>query len=205
MKRFLSIFLMAILIFTLSACGGGGDEKENEGSVAVDEGLLKVEITLPADFFDGETDVDIKAAADEQGFSKCVVNENGSVTYTMTKAKRNEILKEMEASFEESADELINDTEDGPSSFTEITHNKGFKLIEMKANENYGGFDGLAMYSMIMMGAYYQLFDGVNPDELDITVRVIDKDSGEELASLSAEELRNMSEEEDAEEDAADQ
>ena len=195
MKRLLAILLMATMIFTLSACGGG--EKTNDGSVEVDEGLVNVEITLPSDFFDGETDADIKAEADENGFNKCVVNEDGSVTYTMTKAKRNEMLKEMEAGFDESAEEIINDTEEGPSSFTEVTHNKDFKLIEMKANENYGGFDGLAMYPMLMMGAYYQLFDGVDSEDLDVTVRVIDKDSGEELASISAEDLREMSEEDE--------
>ena len=188
--------MVIVMVFSLSACGSG-EEKKNDGAVEVDEGLLKVEITLPADFFDGETDADIVADADEKGFSKCVVNEDGSVTYTMTKAKRNEMLKEMEEGFEETADELINDVEEGPSPFTEITHNKGFKLIEMKANDNYGGFDGLAMYSMLMMGAYYQMFDGVSSEELDVTVKVIDKDSGEEIESLSVEDLRAMSEEDE--------
>lgn len=196
MKKLISVFMVIVMVFSLSACGSG-EEKKNDGAVEVDEGLLKVEITLPADFFDGETDADIVADADEKGFSKCVVNEDGSVTYTMTKAKRNEMLKEMEEGFEETADELINDVEEGPSPFTEITHNKGFKLIEMKANDNYGGFDGLAMYSMLMMGAYYQMFDGVSSEELDVTVKVIDKDSGEEIESLSVEDLRAMSEEDE--------
>ena len=198
MKRIIALTVAFLMVFSLASCGS--KDKTDDGSVEVDEGIVNVEITIPADFFEDETEDEIKAGAEEKGFSKCVVNDDGSVTYTMSKAKRKEVLKEMEASFDETADEIIKGDEEVPSSFTEITHNKDFKVIEMKANENYGGFDGLYMYSMLMMGSYYQVFNGVSSDKLDVTVKVINKESGEELDSISVEDLRNMSDENGAEE-----
>ena len=95
----------------LVACGGGSEtqsggnatsekETENSAGVQVDEGLLNVDVTLAASFFEDQTEEEIKAEAKENGYSDCKINDDGSVTYTMSKKKHAEMLDEMKTSFD---------------------------------------------------------------------------------------------------------
>ena len=112
MKRLLAAILVLAMVLSLCACGEQKTTSQNEQppaesmadttdssestAIEVDEGLLNVEVTLPASFFEDESEEEIKAAAEENGFSKCTINEDGSVTYKMTKAKHKEMLAEPE-------------------------------------------------------------------------------------------------------------
>lgn len=61
MKKIVSILIALALTLSLVACGGGGESqnspngKENTAGVQVDEGLLNVEVTLAASFFEDQT------------------------------------------------------------------------------------------------------------------------------------------------------
>ena len=119
MKRFFSILM--IFIMSLSMCSCGNEEKEpvqetvsntwieteevvekksNEG-IEVDENLLSVEITLPATYFEDMTPEEIKVSAEENGISECIVNEDGSVIYKMSKKKHKEMLEKFENRYRE--------------------------------------------------------------------------------------------------------
>ena len=50
---------------------------------------------------------DIKAAAAENGFKDCTINEDGSVTYKMSKSKHKEMLNDLKSSFDESIASLL--------------------------------------------------------------------------------------------------
>ena len=79
MKKLLAFLLVFAMLLSLVACGGTTDTEnkgnstqndgnsENNGSIQVDEGLFTVDITMPASFFDGQTEDEIKAAAEENG------------------------------------------------------------------------------------------------------------------------------------------
>ena len=114
-KKILTLVLALAMSLSLCACGGksGGEapaeseepdavaspDGESEGSgIQVDEGLLSVEITIPASFFEEKTEDEIKADAEENGFTGCTVNEDGSVTYKMSKARHREMMDGMKAS-----------------------------------------------------------------------------------------------------------
>ena len=58
---------------------------KNADSISVDENLITVEVTMPAAFFEDETPEEIQANAKEQGVISCTINDDGSVTYKMTK------------------------------------------------------------------------------------------------------------------------
>jgi len=136
MKKIVSILIALALTLSLVACGGGGESqnspngKENTAGVQVDEGLLNVEVTLAASFFEDQTEDEIKAAAKENGYSDCKINNDGSVTYTMSKKKHAEMLDKMKASFDEMIAGYL-EGEDEVASFVDIQYNNDFSKIDI--------------------------------------------------------------------------
>lgn len=172
-------------------------EEESEGAVAVDKGLLDVEVTVPASFFeDEEGDInDIAAEAKENGMKSAVVNDDDSITYKMSKAKHKELMTEMKNNLIEYSDDLLNDEDF--TSIKDITYTKKFTeftiMVEKEAFEN--SFDGFAVFGLGMSGIYYQLFDGVNPEKLNVTIHTVDESTGEKIGTMNfPEDLEDLDE-----------
>ncbi|GLB61713.1 hypothetical protein [Cytobacillus sp. NCCP-133] len=183
------IVFMSFMIVLLSACSDGektagkkeaGTEKKTEESeaVEVDKGLLNVEVTLPASMFEGE-DADSSLAEAEKEGIKVTKNDDGSVTYKMSKAKHKEMMKEMQTELERT----IADTKNGEDypSVKEVTNNKDFSEftleVDREAYEN--SFDGFAVFGLGLSGMFYQLFNGVDPEDYEVKILVKDTATGE--------------------------
>ncbi|WHY32300.1 hypothetical protein QNH44_14815 [Cytobacillus firmus] len=183
------IVFMSLMIVLLSACSDGektagkkeaGTEKKTEESeaVEVDKGLLNVEVTLPASMFEGE-DADSSIAEAEKEGIKVTKNDDGSVTYKMSKAKHKEMIKEMQTELEKT----IADTKNGEDypSVKEVTNNKDFSEftleVDREAYEN--SFDGFAVFGLGLSGMFYQLFNGVDPEDYEVKILVKDSATGE--------------------------
>ena len=203
-KNQVAFLLVFILIFSLAGCGnpkkedshksqdGSGktkDQKKTSDNIDVDEGVVMVDVTLPAAYFEGESEEEIRKGAKKNKFSKCVINKDGSVTFTMTKAKRREILREMEKTFNEVADEVIAGNEEKASPFTEITHNKDFSEIKMTVDDSYNDLDILSSLGCMMIGYQYQAIKGIPEEDINVLVKIIDEETGEEISSVSSREF----------------
>lgn len=155
---------------------------DDSDAINVDENLLTVDVTIPPAFFDDETPEEIQASAKESGFLKCVVHEDGSVTYTMTKLKRAEILRDFKGTIDESITELTSGGENAPQSFRSITYNAGVTQFDLRvdraAYEN-SWMDSFYVIQLYLLGGYYQLFNGVPNDQIDVIVNIIDDSTGE--------------------------
>lgn len=207
MKRFISVLLALVMVLSLCSCGGseapadtGNAEQSTEtpkqdaskevedaenSTIEVDEGLLTVEVTLPATFFEEESEDDIKAAAKENGFSYCTVHEDGSVTYKMSKAKHKEMMNEMKASLDETIEELING-EEAVASFQKIEYADDFSRFDVYVDpETYTDWDSLYVLVFYMSGAYYQAFDGKDMNDVDVVVNFINNVTNETVNSGS--------------------
>ncbi len=154
------------------------DEPE-EQSIEVDKGIFSVEITLPASLFEGENIDEVIAEAKENGISEVKVNDDGSLTYKMPKSKHNEIMREMRDDLLEYIEETKN-SEDYKS-IKDINHNKAFSeftlVVDQEAFEN--SFDGFAALGLGISALYYQLFDGVAPDNYKVTIFIENANTGE--------------------------
>lgn len=159
------------------------EENNNEG-VEVDKKLVNVEITLPATLLEldenEEIDIDeMKEEAKENGIKDVELNDNNSVTYTMSKSTHRELLAEMEKEVEETIEETI-DSEDF-SSIKDIKANKNYDkyevLVDKEAYEN--SFDGFGILGVAFTSMYYQLFEGVNPEDYEVIIELEDEESGE--------------------------
>lgn len=195
-KKLLAFLLLSLLI--LAACSSKDDanEKDNNnkqeekkteepgGAVAVDKGLLNVEVTIPASFLEGEDIDNVVAEAREDGIKDVKKNDDGSVTYRMTKAKHKEMMEEMKANVTKYVDELIND--DDFASIKDIEYNKDFSKftleVDKEAFEN--SFDGFATLGLAMSGMFYQLFEGVDEGKLNVTIETVDQSTGEVFGTV---------------------
>ena len=118
--KWLSILL--ILVIILSACGNGQkiDEnneelpketnqlsetssvpsEEDSQGIEVDKKLLTVDVTLPEQLVGDLSNFDEKEyLAENEGIKSARVNDDGSLTLTMTKSKHKEMLEEVRKTF----------------------------------------------------------------------------------------------------------
>jgi PBP1b-binding outer membrane lipoprotein LpoB len=185
--------LMVLLTFTLlSACSseetGKKDSKEDaakkEESVEVDRKLFNVEVTLPASMFENESLETVKADAKENGIKEVTENEDGSITYKMSKSTHKKMLKEISASIEETIKETK--TSEDFVSIKDITHNDSFSEFTMVVDkEKYeNSMDAFATMSLGMSGMLYQMYDGVSEDEYSVTINVEDETTGETFGEV---------------------
>ncbi|GAB2570807.1 hypothetical protein [Gracilibacillus alcaliphilus] len=202
------LLLFLIILFVLSACGGNDPEESEQDSannepeevetqeseaedtesaeeaVEVDKGLLNVEVTLPATMAD--TLVEDKEAtfanAEAEGM-ELTENEDGSLTYKMSKSKHQEMMDELREQINQSVEEIAN-SEDFPS-IQEVSGNDDFSeftmIVDQEQYEN--SLDGFGAFGIGLAAMLYQLYDGAAPDEYNVTIHVENTD-GEEFDTI---------------------
>ncbi len=149
-------------------------EEESGTGIEVDKGLFNVDVTVPPGFFEGLSEAEIAASAEEAGYSSYVLNADGSVTYTMSKAAYEAALQEMR----DSTDSVIQDAvNQNPDVFTSITYNKSMTNFDVVVNRAAyegsfeAGFIGITLY---FSGMFYQMFEGVPTDDQQVLINFID-------------------------------
>jgi hypothetical protein len=197
MKKILFAILISVL-FILTACSTSNDAnkevikekpdgkktEETGGTLEVDKGLLSVEITIPSTLMEGEDIDNVVAEAKKDGIKDVTKNEDGSVTYKMSKAQHKKMMKEMKTNVTTYVDEIVNDEDF--ASIQDIKHNGSFSeftvVVDKAAFEN--SFDGFATLGLGMSGMYYQAFDGTSGDKLNVTVYTKDASTGEVFSTV---------------------
>ena len=134
------------------------DELSAIGDIEVKNGLLTVALTFPADLAGEITQEQL----DKQIGDTCVdakLNEDGSVTYKLTKAQYQEMLAGMKESMEEGFQELIDDDEN--YSITDIKYNDDLSVYDVTIDAEEIGFgDSFATFLFYMYTGMYDIFTG---------------------------------------------
>ncbi|WP_110928162.1 hypothetical protein [Bacillus massiliglaciei] len=177
--RKISWIILVLATALLSACSASesAEKKPNdkEEGVSVDKGLLNVEITLPASMFEDEDIDTVIADAKKDGVKEVTKNEDGSLTYKMSKAKHREMLKEVESSIQESIDDAK--TSKDYVSIKDVTHNKSFSeftlLVEKASYEN--SMDAFAAIGFGISGMMYQIYNGADEEKAKVKIYIKDK------------------------------
>ena len=199
LKKFKILFLL-LLSMALVACSSNDEakkEKETE-NVAVDKGLLNVEVTLPASFFDGQDIDEVIAQAEEDGAKGVTKNDDGSLSYKMSKSEHKKMMAEMEKEMLAFIEEMET-SEDYPSIQT-VEYNKSFTeytvVVDQEAFES--GFDGFALLGLAIQSMYYQVFDGVKEEDYQTTVHMKNAETSEVFDTIVyPDALENMGETEE--------
>lgn len=197
MKKIISFALSAVICLSLVGCGNSSNdtqqnieessENEETQSVEVDEGLLNVEITVPADFLEeGTTQEDLDEAAKEDGIKSITLNDDGSATYIMSKSKHDEMMAGIRESINQSMAEMI-DPETYPT-FVEVTSNDDYTHFTVKLSSNEVGIsESVSVLGFYMFGGLYNAFNGTPVD--DVTVSFVNADTGDIIQEAHSSEM----------------
>lgn len=206
MKNICTFLLAVIMLLSLTACSSStntespsasdntatveSDETSSQedqveqqtsgGEVQVDEGLLNVTITLPASYFEDMTDFDPDTYANEQGFKEVAVNEDGSISITMSKTKHNELMAQMKASLDQTFMELV-EAEDTPY-IKAVTASDGYTTVTVDVDK--AGYESAFDMTPLVIGISAMLYQQYDGSELHCEVIIRDVDSGETLKSV---------------------
>lgn len=180
MKKMKLLFLF-LLSFSLIACSSNDSDskKEKQDSVEVDKGLLTVEVTIPASFYEGE-DVNVEeiiTEAEKDGVKKVTKNEDGSLTYKMSKSQHKKMLKDMESEIQQTIKEI--ESNEDFTSIDSIKSNQSYDEFTLSVNQSEyeNSMDGFATLGLAMQSMFYQLFSGVDEEDYQVTIHLKNKDT----------------------------
>ncbi|WP_298825325.1 hypothetical protein [uncultured Planococcus sp.] len=173
------------------------DSAEEGEGVNVDKGLFNVEVTIPPSFFEAEEDLEqVGAEAEAENVEEATVNDDGSITYKMSKAQHKEMLNEFAGNIESAKNE-IPESGDYPSiQAVEASSNYDNFTVQVDYEAFENSFDGIATLTLGIAGSYYQLLDGADSDNYEVTIDIEDAETGEVVDTIIyPEALEEMGEE----------
>jgi len=188
-RGILGVLLAACFVISTIGCSsettsevpGVSESRESSSAVEVDEGLLTVDVTFPAAYFDEYTEQEIREGAQSEGYQDVVIHTDGSVTYTMTRAKHREILGGLKQSVDETIEDMLDDPDDA-GALLSVEYNDDMSEFTAKVDgSEYSFLDTMNAFVFYIAGMNYQAFDGVPPEDNHVVVTFVDAESGEIL------------------------
>lgn len=146
--------------------------------IEVEDGLFDVTITLPADYASDITAEEIAQQVADGKVHTGVLNDDGSVTYTMSKAQHAALLESVAAELRSTLDDMIGSA-DYPN-LTAIETNDDFTDFTVYTTTQPGAV-GLSEEMSVLIyytcGKMYGIVSGQEPD--NIHVDILNAESGE--------------------------
>ena len=191
LKKIVIYIMIISLLFILTGCSKDKNEENTNTTIGVDEGLLKVEITVPAEFLEGKTQEELTGIAIENGYESITLNEDGSATYKMTKSQHKKMLKEMADGFNQALDEMVG-SEDYPN-FTEIKTNDNFTDFTIRTKSTELDFtESFSILGFYMYGGMYNIYSGEEVD--NIHVKFVNDSTGVVISESNSKDLAETEE-----------
>ena len=164
------------------------EDAAEDAAIEVDEGIFTVTITMPATYVEaGTTQDSLDQEAGAGNYEAAVLNEDGSVTYTLTRAQHNAMLEEMRTTIDAALDEMI--TSGGYPNFVAVEANDDYTEFRVTTSaETVSAEESLAVLGFYIYGGLYQIIDG-GGESVDITVQFLSEATGDVIDEYSSSEM----------------
>ena len=165
---------------------------DNSMPIKVEQSQSDVSITLPASMLQGNLADQSIEEAEAMGV-KVTKNNDGSVTYQMSKATHQKMMNEVKENMTESFSKLKSGTDF--SSIKDISCNDDFSQIVVTVDQDQykNSMDSLAAIGIGMGCMYYQLFDGKATDSMEVKIDFVDAETGTVFDSVTYPDALNDS------------
>lgn len=209
-NRIIAFTLALLLVLSLAGCGSsepqtsvttqaatgsttstetttGFEDLEAIGELEVDQNLFTVEITVPADFLgEGITQESLDADVAASNYISAKLNDDGSVTYVMTKAVHDEMMVGVRDNIQQALEEMVG-SEEFPS-FTKVEANDDFTQFTVETTSTELGLvESFSVLGFYMFGGMYHAFNGTQVD--DIAVTFINADTGDTVGEAHSSDM----------------
>lgn len=209
-NRTIALTLALLLVLSLAGCGSsepqtsattqaatnsttttetttGFEDLEAIGELEVEQNLFTVEITVPADFLgEGITQESLDADAAASNYISAKLNDDGSVTYVMTKAVHDEMMVGVRDNIQQALEEMVG-SEEFPS-FTKVEANDDFTQFTVETTSaELGLVESFSVLGFYMFGGMYHAFNGTQVD--DIAVTFINADTGDTVGEAHSSDM----------------
>lgn len=209
-NRIITLPLALLLVLSLTACGSSESQPSDTtqpattaptptgestdmdaldaiGEMEVDQNLFTVEITVPADFLgEGITQESLNADVAASNYISAKLNDDGSVTYVMTKAVHDEMMVGVRDNIQQALDEMVG-SEEFPS-FTKVEANDDFTQFTIETTSTELGLvESFSVLGFYMFGGMYHAFNGTQVD--DIAVTFINADTGDTVGEAHSSDM----------------
>ncbi|MDO4500903.1 MAG: hypothetical protein Q4B60_06495 [Erysipelotrichaceae bacterium] len=154
MKKLLVLIMSLLMCLSLVAC----NTKKATVSIDVPSFMYEYGEELSEEY--------LKELSKEEGFESMVLNDDSTLTITMTQDKHKEILAELAKEIDEELKMIVDDEE---AAFTKIeTKNEYTEYNAYLSTEELGYYESFASITFILFGSTYSLYNGKNPVPLTI-------------------------------------
>ena len=152
----------------------------------VNKRLFDVTLTIPQEYVGDITQDQLNESVKEKGYKSATLNEDGSVTYVMTKQQHKEMLEAIRESIDNSLAEMV-----GSETYPNIT--------DISTNENYTNFtvttknekpdlkESFSIMGLYMYGGMDSKFSGEAID--NVHVDFVNEATGEVIGSSDSRDL----------------
>lgn len=191
MKKIIVLLLTFAILLCFASCSSGETTEKEETSATsattttteiVDENLLTVEITVPASMFDEDNQPsnELSEEQKEQGFKSAQVNEDGSVTYTMSKAAFKDYKENLKATVEDTFNNLGSEY----SFIQKVDYDSNFSVVKLYVDEaTYS--QGFNFMCVMAVGYSANMYQAYTNEEISCTVEVYNNADGELIESAT--------------------
>ncbi len=210
-----SLLFVGLIIALLTACNGGtaatqmettaaestpeestsihsSEEQETRsdleamGDFNTEKGLFNVELNIPKEFAGEKTQEELDATAQELGYKSITLNEDGSVTYVITKKQHKQMMEELKENLDSTLKEMVG-SEDYPN-FTDISTNGDYTEFEVTTTSTELSLvESFSVLGFYMYGGMYNIFNGTPVENVEVTF--INADSGEIIEQLNSKDM----------------
>lgn len=163
------------------------DQLDALGKVTTENGVFYVTMTVPAEMVGTETTQASLDAEAGGNYTSAKLNDDGSVTYKMTKKQHKAMMDEFTKTIEEGLQEMV----DSPDyAFTKIIHNADYTSFDAHLSTNEVGMtEGFMSFVFYMYGGFYSLFSGKEIDNVAVNFYAPD---GSLISTVNSSEMGNL-------------
>lgn len=160
-------------------------EVEALGDVEVDQGLLSVTITLPADFAEDVTQTSIDKSIADGEIQDGQINDDGTVTYQLSKSQHENSLAQLRGTIDEIVAE---ENATNPGLYKEVTYNDEMTQFSVVVadRKKYEQSMSMLSFGLLFGAAFYQIFYGVPENERNVVIEYVDGATGDVFDTYDA-------------------